>query len=159
MSDYTMLLTAHPFFKEFQPCYLHQIARLATSVCYDSNTYIFHEGEPAEQFYVLEEGKVVLEAFTVERRGSISIETIEAGEVLGWSWLFPPYRWHFSAHVLERVQAIVLDGASLRSLCEADPLLGYELVKQVASIIMRRLQTTRLQLLDVYRTQADGERC
>ncbi|GCE30119.1 hypothetical protein KDA_56030 [Dictyobacter alpinus] len=151
MPDYDQILAAHPFFKEFQPDYLHQVACLATQVDYDRNRYIFHEGESAEQFYVITKGKVALETFSVEKKGSISIETIEAGEVLGWSWLFAPYRWHFSARALEKVQVIVLDGVSLRYMCEADPAFGYILVKQVAHIMMRRLQTTRLQLLDVYR--------
>ncbi|GER90717.1 hypothetical protein KDW_48790 [Dictyobacter vulcani] len=154
MPDYDRLLAAHPFFNEFQADYLHQIACLATTVCYERNAYIFHEGDAAEQFYLITRGHVMLETFGVERRGSISIETIEAGEVLGWSWLFAPYRWHFSARTLEEVEVIVLDGVSLRYMCEADPMFGYALLKHMAVIIMQRLQRTRLQLIDMYR--ADG---
>lgn len=154
MPDYDRLLAAHPFFKEFPADYLHQIACLATSVLYERNAYIFHEGDPAELFYIITRGKVVLETFAVERKGPISIETIEAGEVLGWSWLFAPYRWHFSARALEEVELIVLDGVSLLYMCEADATFGYALLKQIAAIIMQRLQTTRLQLIDMY--QLDG---
>jgi CRP-like cAMP-binding protein len=74
--------------------------------------------------------------------------------VLGWSWLFPPYRWHFDARALELTRAIALDGKCLREKCEEDHDLGYELVKRVAQIIMERLQATRLQLLDVYGVHA-----
>ncbi|GHO88454.1 Crp/Fnr family transcriptional regulator [Dictyobacter formicarum] len=155
MQTCEQILAAHPFFKGLPLYYLHQIADLATSVAYDSNQYIFHEGEPAEYFYILTEGKVVLETFAADR-GSISIETIEAGEVLGWSWLFEPYRWHFSAHVIEKVEAIALHGAPLRRMCETDHVFGYKLVKRVAYIIMQRLQMTRLQLLDVYQTRVEG---
>jgi CRP/FNR family cyclic AMP-dependent transcriptional regulator len=98
-----------------------------------------------------------LEAFAAQR-GPITIETIEAGEVLGWSWLFPPYRWHFSARVVEPTRAIALDGVCLRSKGEADHDLGYELVKRVAQIMMQRLQATRLQLLDVYGVPTRGVR-
>lgn len=155
MPTYEQILAAHPFFKGLPLYYLHQIADLATPVAYDSGQYIFHEGEPAEYFYILTEGKVVLETFAADR-GIISIETIDGGEVLGWSWLFEPYHWHFSAHAIEKVEAIALHGASLRRMCESDHTFGYKLVKQVAYIVMQRLQTTRLQLLDVYQTGVEG---
>ncbi len=86
----------------------------------------------------------------------IVIETIEAGEVLGWSWLFPPYRWHFNARALEPIRAIMLDGVCLREKGEIDHDLGYELVKRMAHILIERLQSTRLQLLDVYHVQDGG---
>ncbi|GLV53504.1 hypothetical protein KDH_03570 [Dictyobacter sp. S3.2.2.5] len=149
------ILIAHPFFKGLPLYYLHQLADLATPVEYEPNQYIFHEGQSAEYFYVIIEGKVALETFAADR-GAISIETIEAGEVLGWSWLFEPYRWHFSAHVIEKVKAIALHGESLRYMCESDHVFGYRLVKRVAYIVMRRLQTTRLQLLDIYQTGMGG---
>ncbi len=78
------------------------------------------------------------------------IETIEAGEVIGWSWLFPPYRWHFDARALAPVRATRFDGACLRGKCEADPALGYDLMSRFAQVLIERLQWTRLRLLDVY---------
>lgn len=149
------ILAAHPFFNGLPQFYLHQLAGLATSVEYAPDQYIFHEGELAEYFYVLIEGKVVLEAFAPDR-GTLFIETIGAGEVLGWSWLFEPYRWHFSAHVIERARAIELHGPSLRHMCERDYAFGYRFVKSIANIIVQRLQMTRLQLLDVYQTGMEG---
>jgi hypothetical protein len=80
----------------------------------------------------------------------MTVETIEAGEILGWSWLFPPYRSHFDARALSSVRATAFDGACLRGKCEDDPALGYDLVKRFAQVFTERLQWTRLRLLDVY---------
>ncbi len=149
MQTLESLLAEHPFFKGLNPHYIRMLANSAAPVVYSNETYIFHEGEPASHFYLICVGKVALETFAAER-GAIIIETIEEDEVLGWSWLFPPYRWHFSARVFEPVEAIALDGAALRAQCEEDHDFGYELVKRVGQIIMQRLQATRLQLLDLY---------
>jgi CRP/FNR family transcriptional regulator, cyclic AMP receptor protein len=153
MHTLELILAEHPFFKGLEPRYMKLITGCASNTRFDARTYIFREGEAAEQFYLIREGKVALETFAAER-GSITIETVEAGEVLGWSWLFPPYQWHFSARVVEPIRAIALDGVCLRTKCEEDHDLGYQLVKRVAHIMMERLQATRLQLLDVYRFRA-----
>src|SRR4029453_15972243 len=100
-------------------------------------------------FYVLRHGSVALEMF-VPARGTAVIETIEAGEVLGWSWLFEPYRWHFDARALSLVRATAFDGACMRGKCDADPALGYDLMGRFAQVLIGRLQSTRLRLLDVY---------
>ncbi len=83
-------------------------------------------------------------------RGSLLIETIEAGEVIGWSSLFSPYRWHFDARALTTIRATAFDGACLRGKCDDDPALGYALMSCFARIMIERLQWTRLRLLDVY---------
>ncbi len=77
-------------------------------------------------------------------------QTVAEGDVLGWSWLFPPYRWVFDAQALELTRALVFDGTCLRGKCEDDHNLGYELMKRFAHVVVQRLQATRLQLLDVY---------
>ena len=110
---------------------------------------LFRDGDEANTFYVLRHGAVALETF-VPARGPVTIETLETGEVLGWSWLFPPYRWHFDARALSLVRATAFDGACLRGKCEADPALGYELMSRFAQVAIERLQWTRLRLLDVY---------
>ncbi len=149
------ILAKHPFFEGLEPKYLQLITGCASNVRFEAGTYIFHEGEAASHFSIIRQGKVALETFAASR-GPITIETIEAGEVLGWSWLFPPYRWHFDARVVEPARAIVLDGVCLRTKGETDHDLGYELVKRVAQIMMQRLQATRLQLLDVYGVRTRG---
>lgn len=143
------ILAEHPFFKGLKPEYLQLITGCASNVRLSTGSYIFHEGEEASQFYLIRKGKVALEIFAAQY-GPITIETIEAGEVLGWSWIFPPYRWHFSGRVSEPIRAIVLDGECLRAKGEADHDLGYELMKRVAQIMMERLNATRIRLLDIY---------
>jgi len=117
---------------------------------------MFREGEEATRFYLLRQGKVALEIFAAQR-GPITIETVEAGEVMGWSWLFPPHKWHLSGRVIEPTRAIALDGTCLRAKGEVDHDLGYELMKRVAVIMMDRLQATRIRLLDIYSKSPGGK--
>jgi len=147
------ILAQHPFFKDLAPRYLQLVVDCATNVRFKAGELLFREGEDANQFYLIRHGKVALQVF-VPQRGPITIETIEAGEVLGWSWLFPPYRWHFDAQALELVRAIAFDGQCLRGRCEEDHDLGYALMQRFAQVMVQRLQATRLQLLDLYGVQA-----
>jgi CRP-like cAMP-binding protein len=125
------------------------LAGCASNVRFEAGDMLFREGDQADTFYVVRHGSVALETF-VPARGGMTIETIEAGEVIGWSWLFPPYRWHFDARALSQVRATAIDGACLRGKCEEDPALGYDLMKRFAQVLIERLQWTRLRLLDVY---------
>ncbi len=129
--------------------HLELLAGCASNRRFEAGDVIFREGDEASTFYVIRGGSVVLEAFT-PARGGLTIETVEAGDVLGWSWLFPPYRWHFDARALTRVRATAIDGACLRGKCDDDPALGYDLLSRFAQVIIERLQWTRLRLLDVY---------
>jgi len=138
-----------PIFQGLQPELIAEFAGCGSNVRFDEGAVLFREGDPADVFYVLRHGSVVLETF-VPARGPTTIETLEAGEVLGWSWLFPPHRWHFDARALTLVRATAFDGACLRGKCEEDPALGYDLMKRFAQVLIQRLQWTRLRLLDVY---------
>lgn len=142
-------LVAHPFFAELDPAFASLIAGCGSNTHFAGGQYLFREGEQADTFYVLRHGRVALET-AAPQLGVRVVETIEAGEVLGWSWLFPPYRWHFSGRAIESVRAVRLDGACLREKCEQNHDFGYEVMKRFASIIIERLQATRLQLLDLY---------
>jgi CRP/FNR family cyclic AMP-dependent transcriptional regulator len=142
-------LAEHPFFQGLVPRHLHLIAHGASEDTFREQGYIFSEGEKAGKFYAIYKGKVALEAFAAQR-GPITIETLAGGEVLGWSWLFPPYRWRFSARVVEPTQVLVMDGVYLRDQAEEDHDFGYELEKRMAQVVVQRLQATRLHLLDVY---------
>jgi len=137
------------FFDGLRPETIELVAGCASNVQFDAGTTIFREGEHADFFYLLRHGSVALETY-VPARGAVMIETIEDGDVLGWSWLFPPYRWHFDARALTAVRATAFDGECLRGKCAADPALGYELVSRFAQTLIQRLQWTRLRLLDVY---------
>jgi len=145
------ILTEHPFLKGLEPRYLKLITGCASNVRFKAGQFLFREGEEANQFYVIRQGNVALEIHGVEGR-SIIVQTVGEGEVLGWSWLVPPYRWHFHARAVELTRAIALDGKCLRAKSEEDHNLGYELLRRFCHIIVERLDATRLQLLDVYGT-------
>lgn len=143
------ILAEHPFFRGLPERHLKVIVGCASNVSFEEGETIFREGEEANCFYLIRQGRVALEVYAAGI-GTITIQTLDAGDILGWSWLVPPYRWHFDARVVEPVRAIALDGECLRRKCEDDHDLGYELLKRFAEIITQRLQATRLQLLDVY---------
>ncbi len=146
------VLAEHPFLKGLEPRYLGLIVGCASNVRFKAGEYLFRESEEANQFYMIRQGKVAVEIHAGERR-SIIIETVGEGDVLGWSWLIPPYRWHFAARAIELTRAVALDGKCLRVKTEEDHNLGYELLKRFSNIIVERLDATRLQLLDVYKVR------
>jgi CRP/FNR family cyclic AMP-dependent transcriptional regulator len=136
-------------FQGLAPAQLELIAGCATNVRAGAGDYIFREGGQADAFYAIRHGAVALELH-VPARDAVTLETLHDGDLLGWSWLFPPYRWEFDGRVLEDSALISFDGACLRGKCEADHELGYELMKRFSQVIIARLQATRLRLLDVY---------
>src|SRR3972149_2819044 len=143
------LLAQHPFFEGLEPSYLSFIAGCGANVTFEAGEYIFHEGDPADRFYIIRHGKVQREIF-VPGRGPMPIDTLIAGDVLGWSWLFAPYRRFSDARSLELTRAIALDGVCLRGKCDEDHDLGYELMGRLAPLAMKRLQGMMLQFLDLY---------
>jgi CRP/FNR family transcriptional regulator, cyclic AMP receptor protein len=149
MEDLKNILITHPFFAGMRPEHLQLVVGCASNVRFDAGTFILREGEEANEFYLLRHGKVGLEVYAPER-GPITIQTLGEGEILGWSWLVPPYRWKFDARVIELTRAIALDGKCLRDKLESDYQLGYELLKRFSQVMVERLQTARLQLLNVY---------
>jgi CRP-like cAMP-binding protein len=116
---------------------------------------LLREGDAADEFFLIRRGAVAVET-EVPGRGAVTLETLRAGEILGWSWLVPPYRSAFAARALDAVHVIALDGACLRSKCEQDPALGYDLLKVVATVFVRRLEETRMRLLDLYARTPDA---
>ena len=110
------------------------------------------EGAPADTFYAVREGRVALELVAPAR--AIVIETLGPGDICGWSWLVPPYRWQFDVRALEPVRVLTFDAACLRGKIERDDALGYALVRRFTPVMLERLQATRLRLVDVYRNPA-----
>lgn len=143
------ILADVPFLAGMSPERLALVAGCGSNVSFAAGETIFREGDPADTFYVIRHGTVAIELH-LPARGAMTVETIDAGEVIGWSWLFPPYRWHFDGRALSEVRATAFDGACLRGKCDADPALGYDLTKRFAQVFSERLQWTRLRLLDVY---------
>lgn len=146
------ILAKHPFLKGLEPRHLKILVGCASNVRFNAGQFLFHEGEEANEFYMIREGKVAVQIQGGER-GPIIVQTVGEGEVLGWSWLIPPYRWRFDGNALELTRAIALDGKCLRMKSEEDHDLGYELLKRFAGIIVERLEAARLQLLDVYKSR------
>jgi len=145
MKTAEQVLAEQPFFKGLDSRYLRLCVGCATSVYYEAGAYLFREDEQAENLYLITQGRVALET-VIAQRGSVLIETIGAGQALGWSWLFPPYRWHCAARAVEPVQAIMFDGLCLRAIADKDHDFGYELVKRVATIITERLQAIKSEV-------------
>ncbi len=143
------LLSAHPFFKGISDTHLDLLAGCGSNVHFKKGDKIMDEGEDANYFYVIRKGAVALD-IDGGHRGSIRIQTIEEDEILGWSWLIPPHKWTFNACAVEDVSATALDGVCLRKKCAADHELGYELLRRFSTVLAKRLEWTRMQLLDVY---------
>ena len=149
MATIEELLGGHPFFTGLGASAVQLIAGCASNVHFAAGDYIFGEGEAASRFYVIRHGRVALEIHS-PTRGPLVIDTMDEGEVLGWSWLVPPYRYFGDARAVTPVSAIALDGTCLRGKCEADAELGYQLLKRVTTVMYQRLQSTRVRLLDLY---------
>jgi CRP/FNR family cyclic AMP-dependent transcriptional regulator len=143
-------IAAHPFFIGMSEHHIRLLADCAMLSHFKAGQVIFREGESANRFYVIEHGKVALESSTLSE--PIKIEEIGDGDLLGWSWLFPPYVWHFAARALETTTAIFFYGTVLRDYCEKDNSLGFELFKRMGVVMLRRLQASRQKLLGVRKT-------
>lgn len=143
-----------PLFSGLSDDALSLVAGCGSNTHFGGGELLFHQGDAADTFFVLRHGSVALEIF-VPGRGPVTIETLEAADVVGWSWLFAPYRWHFDARAVTPVRATAFDGACLRTKCDADAKLGYDLMSRFAQVMIERLQWTRLRLLDVYGDAAD----
>lgn len=149
METLERVLSEHPFLNDFPDRHLELVVGCASNVRLEAGQIIFHEGEEANTFYLIRQGKVALQIFS-ERRGPLTVLTLGEGEILGWSWLFPPYRWKFSARTLEPTRVFAIDGQCLRAKAEQDHELGYELLKRFAYVVEDRLEAMRLQLINVY---------
>ncbi len=149
MQTLEQLIAAAPLFEDLAPAHLTLIAGCGANEHFATGAELFREGAPADRFFLIRAGSVSLE-LQAPGRGTLVIETLGQGEVVGWSWLFEPYRWQFDARAREQTAVIAFDGACLRGKCDADHELGYQLMRRFAGNLTERLQTTRLQLLDVY---------
>lgn len=148
------LLAEHPFLKDLDPDYQHLITECASNVRFEAGQHLFHMGHEAQNFYLIRYGKVALE-IPRPTGEPIIIQTVDGGDVVGWSWAVPPYRWYFDARALEQTRAIAFDAECIRRKCESDYRLGYEMTKRFAELAALRLQVTLMQLLDVYGRTAD----
>jgi CRP/FNR family cyclic AMP-dependent transcriptional regulator len=147
--DLSVLLMNHPFLHDLPEEHLRTLVGCASNVVFGEGEHSIREGEVAQQLFLIRAGRIALEMDAAER-GTIRVQTVGPGEVLGWSWLISPFRWHFSGVAVTEVRAIALDGKCLRTKCENDPAFGYEMLKRLSQVMERRLEATQRQLLDVY---------
>lgn len=143
------MIVKHPFWAGLDPQYFDLLLGCATFERFGAGQPIFKEGGNADQFYLIQNGHVTIGAF-VPGRGAVTIQTVSAGDALGWSWLSPPYQWHFSARASDVTETIVFAAKTLRDKAEQNHDFGYELIKRVSKLLLQRLQETRLVLIDFY---------
>jgi CRP-like cAMP-binding protein len=146
----------HPFLAGLGRAHLALLTDCAMVVRFAPGETIFSEGELANRFYLIESGRVILES-SGELNDPVVIDTIGAGELLGWSWMFPPYVWHFTARAAEPVTAIFFYGTILREYCERNHALGYELFKRMGAVMIKRLQAARDKMIAVHSHEAELE--
>jgi CRP-like cAMP-binding protein len=147
------LLKEHKFFQGLGDEHLKMIAGCGANVRFEAGEFIAKEGAEANHFYLLRHGQVSLQVVSPGRQAMV-IQTLGEGDILGWSWLVPPYTWTLDVQAITLTRAIAFDGKCIRRKCEENHELGYELFKRLTPIFVQRLEATRIQLLDIYGTDA-----
>ncbi len=143
-------LAAHAFSEELSERHRMRLALGARPFCASPGEYLARTGESAHAFYLIQSGHVAIGTHLGER-GALPIQTLGPGDVVGWSWLLPPYEWHFDARAVDTVQGLIFDAAWLREQCEQDYELGYHLLKQLLAVVTRRLGACRIIQMDIYK--------
>jgi len=145
MQSIESLIVGHPFWQGLPPEFLPLVAQSGTLQPFGVGDLIFQERQNADHLYLLHHGKVALETF-VPGRGVVTLQVLGPGEALGWSWLFPPYCWQYSARSVDATEIVAFSAASLRQQAEKDPAFGRDLVTRMAQVLLQRLQATRQKL-------------
>jgi CRP-like cAMP-binding protein len=140
-------LAGHPFLSGMSPDHLQVLATAASTKQFQKGEIIFRAGEPANGFYLIENGTVAIEGSVFEH-GPVATDCIHAGEPLGWSWLFPPYLWHYDARAIEPTTTLFFNGEVLHQFCKDNLTLGHELFKRMSQVMVRRLQASRAKLIE-----------
>lgn len=151
------LIREHAFLAGIKDTYIKLMAGCATNITFKKEQYLIHEGEPADQFYLIRDGAVALESHA-PGHGPVIFCTLKECDFLGVSWLTPPYRWQFDARAVEPVRAVAFDAECLRGKCDADPTMGYALMKRFVPALMQRLKAARIQMMDVYGGPSNGKK-
>ncbi|MEA3188882.1 MAG: hypothetical protein QOD99_2712 [Chthoniobacter sp.] len=150
MENIESIVARQPFLRGIKPEHFHILDKCASFAQFKPEEVIFSEGGQADRFYLINTGLVSLET-RIPGQGLQTLQTIGPGDALGWSWMFEPHRWHFTARALENGEFVSFDAKQLHEQIEANHELGYELWKRFARVVLQRLQATRRQLLDVNR--------
>ncbi|WP_019023583.1 MULTISPECIES: cyclic nucleotide-binding domain-containing protein [unclassified Thioalkalivibrio] len=154
MKELLSILEQQPFFEDFDPKHLRLLAACAAERSYESGARLMRDHEPTETFWLIRAGQVALESRL--REGTVPFQTLGPGDILGWSWLLPPYRASYDARAVSDLHTLRFDAGVLRERMEADPVFGYALLKHFTALIVQRLQAARLQGLDIYQNGGPG---
>ena len=146
-SQQISVLGAQPFLRGMPSAQLAELAELCEHTSIPSSQRLFDEGSRADRFWLIDAGQVTLDA-SVPGQGRVIVETLGRGDVIGLSWMLPPYQWRFGAIATQPTQAFVFDASAVRAACDADPLLGYELSRRFSVVVVHRLQATRARLIE-----------
>ena len=145
-------LKTHPFLEGMGVGELSFLAGCTKNQRFAAGEYLFREGTGADTLFLLRDGRVAVESH-VPGRGAVKVETVGAGDVLGWSALFPPHRWHVDGRALEPTLAFAVDGRCLRDKIDREPAFGLSVTRRLLYLVHRRLERARLQQLDVYKAE------
>ena len=149
MKTFDQLMSDHPFFRDLKPEHATLLSGCASAARVEGGEFLFREGEVARAFYIVRHGSIAITSVTPQE-GLVTIQTLGESEVLGWSWLLPPYRWHFGARALEPSVVVALDANCVRGKCDSDPEFGYQIMRRFAQVMASRLEATHIQLMNVY---------
>jgi len=141
-------LAAHPFLHGMPRNHLAVLAQAGSDVTFPAGHRFFEDGGHATRFWLVQSGQVTVDVH-VPGQGRVPIDTIGMGELIGWSWLFPPYIWAFGAVAASSVEAFEFDAQTVRASCTSDPALAYEVTRRVAEVLTKRLKSTRSRLISV----------
>ncbi|QHC22526.1 cyclic nucleotide-binding domain-containing protein [Streptomyces sp. GS7] len=147
--------TVKHLFDAMPPDRRRRLTETAQEVSFPRATRVFEEGRRADRFWIIRSGRVALDQRVPGRQAAV-VETLGRDELLGWSWLFPPYLWHLGAETVSAVEAVEFDATVVRALCESDPVLGRAMYLYVAETVAQRLHGTRVRLLELYGPQSGG---
>ena len=142
-------LGGHPFLREMPDAYLSELAGLTTAIAVPAGYRFFEEGGQARRFWLLTSGRVALD-LAIPGRPRLIVETLTTGDLMGVSWVSAPHEWQYGAEAVEPTGAYQLDGAAVIGLCDSDPRLGYQLFARLMRVAARRMQASRIRMLDLY---------
>lgn len=140
-------LMQHDFFRDLDPRAAAFLADNGRNTSLENGAVLFEHGQPADRFYLIRSGRITVGVPAIEGP-SLEVQTLGSGEVLGWSWLIPPYRWNFRGRVIDAAQVVEFDGRIILERCESDPAFGYPLMKRFAALMSERLEAARRKMMD-----------
>ena len=142
-------IRAHPIFKDLPSEPVQRVTEAAFDMHFSYGEYVFREGEAAERFYLIQHGIIAIENHADDIE-PVTIESLGKGHMVGWSWMFPPYRWRFDARAIEHTNVIAFDAETVRGLMQEDKDFGFELAIRFSSLMTDRLYAAQRQLLGLF---------